>query len=1043
MFILSEKTKHPFFNWPKTLISYDFVDDTGDALVDNNGIEVNYQLNDGKLYLITDLKNSEEKTFTFSKNKKSVFIKRNYYSEKDGFILVDNGKFIVRIPKTMQLVGAYAPAPVESVFVFGRKIGKNLVNCCDVTEVINIPLIQGDLFAKYEISYFVKEKCCYKVVVTIVYGYDFVEFDEEMVDLTEDAYLLISLENIEFDKYYAGVWPDPFWEPKTEKYGDYEYRNVGEKYFFPYSSEDPEWTLNVPKEKNVMQTRLGPYVPFFAYNVRPYMSFWNKSGESIGFFVTKHENWDEGDFPVWGTGNRLDGKVYWEAGKLDMRLALQGKKRSFAISMYNREMDEKWYTDLQHMAEEAVLRTDISYETARGLTCFPTSYTGYLHNYYVTLNLDKVKNWDLSYNYKLPQLPIEKRKSLCKSVDELKKLVYTTGRVGLATRGVEEFDEKYRGFTFDAVEIRMFLNGLADGYLLYSDELSEREYQSITAIILMSIYVAASEESIPQRKMLGGHPNFLADMKSVAGLGAAIFPQHSDARYFADVFEDYVKQNTSAHIRPTVEKYNSRGGRWTESIGIYAWAFLTPTLTTNELIKLSYDGKERVGCLEGIHAFARWIINICTPPVDGLRRMPAHGAHSELRPPFRVIELLAKSIKEFDADLASQLMFISYEDADFVEKKYDNGYVWDFLYKDEAIKKQSPDFVSCKYTGYGCILRQNTVQESAVYLLQIDRGPNYRWGLSSQGGCGVLYYFTHGKAWSMNGKEDVGDRSTEDTTYASNFGVWKNGTFKSIGMNELSSPLYDLDYLQYAKILADKKYAYSYPEYIFRSVLMTPDYIVIYDGVGHSGVITRFSWYVRKEDSFPYLHFIKGVTLDKYGIKDFAYSTHNTAQTKGKWFEGTGDCMCVVSPRQMDVENHTWGCKINEDEYVFMSQEIQRVSVGTYDFTGKVGYAKANMIAIIEAGRMEYFGVEITINDGSIRCEISEIEIVGTISTEGGMSLEIKGRFNWHERISKGKYRFRLNNKMDLILIEDDYMVVKNENYKRRTVFLNDVDETY
>lgn len=47
----------------------------------------------------------------------------------------------------------------------------------------------------------------------------------------------------------------------------------------------------------------------------------------------------------------------------------------------------------------------------------------------------------------------------------------------------------------------------------------------------------------------------------------------------------------------------------------------------------------------------------------------------------------------------------------------------------------------------------------------------------------------------------------------------KNGEFRTIGMNELTAPLYDLGVAQFAELLpATGKDLYSWPEYQSRSI---------------------------------------------------------------------------------------------------------------------------------------------------------------------------------------------------------------------------------
>ena len=166
----------------------------------------------------------------------------------------------------------------------------------------------------------------------------------------------------------------------------------------------------------------------------------------------------------------------------------------------------------------------------------------------------------------------------------------------------------------------------------------------------------------------------------------------------------------------------------------------------------------------------------------------------------------------------------------------------------------TPDTASC--SGPPSARRK----KCPIHLQQIDQGPNYRWGWAGEGGCGVLYFFAAGKAYSFNGSEDVGDRRDQDTDFCTNFGVYKDGEFRSIGQNVLSRPFYDLGAGQFAEIVPRKRPdAYSAPEYVSRSVLLAGhDYFVLYDAVLNQSIAHRLSWFVRRGSELPIIQLVRG-----------------------------------------------------------------------------------------------------------------------------------------------------------------------------------------
>lgn len=985
LFRLKDEINHPCFRWPETLLRFPAPELPPECLIDNNGRLYNTQVCGKDIYFISGLESGEEKTFEAYEGGREPGI---VFEEKSDCYSIDNSKLVVKIPKSGNADGVYADAPVKSISRAGKEYGSNRFYFSGVSRTETVIEECGRVFVKAAVLYYSGGELIEKSTVTVVYGYDFITVKDEIFTENENAYMEYEWTGFEARQWYATTWPDSHWSLKGSRYGSYNWRSTEEKIIIPYNGEDPYFS-DIPDDDKALAVRLGPYMPFFAYSVRPQAAFWSENGESLGFFVADHDGWDEGDYPVWGTGTKLDGRFYANGGRLTLRLAMQGKQRSIAICAYDRSRDEEWFSELEAMADK-ICETGVSREEAVKLTCYPTTYTAFLHNRYTTLNLDRVKEWQLTYDGKCPDIPFDFEKSRCKSSEELKRAVFSGGRVAIATKGIEEFHD--RPYTFEAVEMRQLQSVLADGYVHFAGQLSEADRRTVTALMLVSIYVCAGEECIPMKKMLGGHPNFLSDVKSAAGLGAALFPEHRDAQRFADVFEDFICRNTKYHIRPDVPAWEAKGGRWTEAIGIYTWAFLTPAVKTNYLIKNYYDGRDRMAN-ERIAELASWIVNILTPPLNGRRCCPPQGAHSELRVPFAILGVLAESVEQIDPVLAENMRYLVCENDRHEENTAAGDDVWSFMYRFDDKPSRAPIYRSAKYTGYGIILRTdpNTSDECAVYMQQIDKGPNYRWGLPAQGSCGVIYYYKNGRGLSYNGKEDAGDRKSEDTAYCTNFGVWKDGMYKSIGMNELSEPVMELGSVQYASLMANPEY--SAPEYISRSVLMLPEYIVIYDAVSSAEVPTRFSWFVKKEEKYPFLHFARGIVFDRFAVKNYAVSEHITPQSKGMWFEGNGDSLCLVSEGAADVEDTEWGMKVNGCDFIFADRRGVSADTGEVNFKGSMGfYRRDKLFAVIGKGYMKTAAVEISVGSGAVSVKAENGTAVAHIKKGSAVSISYKGK---------------------------------------------------
>lgn len=1013
---LKNPLEHPAFVWPQTLLHYSLdLSKSSNAKIcvyDENENVIPSQLvyngtDKGDLYFLTELLPGQAKTFTLREGDTACSdgIEKSIC---DNGIILSNGNFSIKIPRD-DIAYKKIPAPLISVCQNGHWMGDNFINVTDNAHICVTEKIFGPIFAQYEVSYSFGDNKTYTVCIKFIKGYDFVEIWETANNIVSDDDLNVEYAWTNFcaTHKYMSTWPDDFWELQSDTYGDYPWNRVSENPCHCYFGEDPRFQGgNLYGEDSVGHDgdaiRFGPYAPFFAYSIRPCGAYWDENtGQSLGIFVNGNENWNDEKYEIWATGNTLAGHYYYKNDTVIWRLPIASGKRSICISCYSREKDLERFLFLQNLKDK-LIDMGVSKDEAKKLTAFPTSYTAYLHNWYVTLNLDKVKDWQLTYDGKHPDTIPFPDKSL-KTADELYNFIISTGRTAIATKGTEEFHE--RPYTFEAVEIRTVYDIICDSYLRLYKELSPKKLKEVNALLLITAYVCAGEEAIPMQNILGGHPNFLTDIKCTPALIAFMFPEHRDAEVFADTFEKFIDLNTRYHMRPAVNSWNALGGRWTEAIGIYTWAFLSPTALTATLLKAHYDGKSRLAT-ERISSIVKWIIGISSAPIllNGkfVRALSTQGAHSDLRAIPKIFRLIAQQLRNFDPLLADNMYYITQNSTDFLAENNKKHIKWSYLYDDDAVFAR-PELESSKYTGYGSIMRYKpyTENEMSVYLQQIDAGPNYRWGYANDGGCGSIFYYADGKCFSYNGKENAGDRRSEDTSLTTCFGVWKEHQYRSIGQNTLCEPLLALGKVQYQKITSDTKKVYSFPEYQYRSVLMLGgDYIVTYDSVSHPNVFTRFSWFVKKDDEYPFIHFVKGITMDRYGIKNYAMTEHFTPQSKGKWFEGSGDCMAVISHRSdLEVSDTDYGCIVTGadlTDYIINDVKVHTFMHDNIEFIGKIGVIRKSAngnttVSVIDGSSIRIGDFFIQTKDVSLCLTFTQNRIYGKVYIAHNGNLQISG----------------------------------------------------
>ena len=312
------------------------------------------------------------------------------------------------------------------------------------------------------------------------------------------------------------------------------------------------------------------------------------------------------------------------------------------------------------------------------------------------------------------------------------------------------------------------------------------------------------------------------------------------------------------------------------------------------------------------------------------------------------------------------------------------------VYKVADNRGTDPHLRSSKYTGYGIVLRAgvNSREEISVHLQQVDDGPNYRWGLAGDGGTGVLYFFGGGKSYSFNGTEDVGDRAAQDTDLCTSFGVWKDGAFRSVGRSDLTRPMYDLGTAQFAELLA--KPGYSTPEYVSRSVLLAGhDYFVLYDDVYNESVKHRLSWFVRRGEEFP--------TMQVLRPRQVQLTELQSGPTNGRWHDGIGDSMAVVSHRKdIKAEPTAFGAHVRGDgvdDLVFRDPSGVHYDAQGVRFDGTAGIVRSKEIALFHGSRIAvaWLTMETDDPDLGISATLSGESVSGVYYAMHESSVRISG----------------------------------------------------
>ena len=976
---------HEFYWWPSTLLSYPVVFEETFSVNDlvlndqKSGKQLPFQLTglektvDGKtkavLNLIADIPSGGSFDFVLKKGSPEAYPKINV-EQKGKEIVIQTDELSVWLPASQDGATDLLPGPVLGISMKGKSrmgsssfhTGGKKLQRLDSKIVSN-----GPLFAETEVKYLFTDGSAYQANIRCIKGYDFIELKEKITGFSKGEKTFWEMGWTGFTPTHRQAPNHPYGNPKeTPGFKRYDWEKVGQNML------DSHHGITYAGDDGKIPFEVGIYGNWPAERTVTSSVFWDeKSMQSVGAFMQNASYWDDKEYSIWSVSGKLNVRFYYRDGKLSWNYPVYDGQRSTALSCYTHQKDIDYMDELERLSspKKQYPRTKIS----------QLSYNTFLQNRHSTIDLNSVKEWDLSYPAPLRLSPVIFGEEKGETVENLEKSFLNGGYSNeLAISG------PCQNSGYAPVPARSFYESYVGAFNRMLPKANALQRERLAAMFLLHAYVSAGEEYMPMRVMLSGHPNFLADVKSISADAAFLFPEHPQAKNWGDMFEKYVDLNTRYHVRPEVKSWDALGGRWTENLGTYVWGFMRPTVRANFLLQDHGDTKNRLANKQ-TQMLASYLLNSLSAPYDGeslefysygtgkidmhswgvvtpqngpARLDPPQGAHSQRRRPPSVYWRLGKALENFDPLLSENIRYISrpeHQDLEVADRTKDAFRIMYPLSGGDT--GTPPDFQSVKLTGYGVILRAavGTKDELSVHLQQIDRGPNYRWGIAADGGCGTIYFYAAGKSYSHNGTEDIGDRRIQDTDLITNFGVFKDGRFKAIGRGDLSKPLYDLSVGQFAGIASSQSEVYSWPEYQERSIMLVgSDYFMIYDDVYNPNMGTRFSWFTHPNEEFPELNVVKGGGAGYIADKGKPEMVKLTGrETKGLWLDGTGDCLTFVSHKKGFTQESTpYGCIVTtpdgHKDYIFRNDKPIQSSAKGYVFDGTAGFIRER-----EAGRQE------------------------------------------------------------------------------------------
>jgi hypothetical protein len=1015
VFELRELINLPFYFWPTTLLTYPvsfddltiYPDQLSLIRTDTNQQQpfqlTDLRLENGRLksamvHFLSDLPTGSTRRFELriterrANNDLDKSASRMVQINKDNIVL-DTGETKIRIPSSQEIKGE-VPGPILQLGWKDRWFGTSRM-ISPKHRVLRIRTEQessGPVFVQYRITYEFEGGGRYVASIRSIDGYEYFPFHERTEGIPSD-------EGVYFETTWTGFnpthreGPNHPWVPV--KYVPYGMDRNKKPPFSAHKWEriddpivsDRQGVWHAFSKEGELAFRLGPYGMRTTYVILTSSSFWDEhTNNAIGIIADHVDAWQDNYYAIWSSSDIQHVRYFYKDKILSWRWPVANGVRSTGIVGYDHNKDI-----------QAVDRDQELYRKVDGGGYFlglmgMTSHTQYLRNRFAPLNLNRVKDYVLDYAKDHKLVPQVFKSGSIKTGDDLLKKILSEALIRELPMHGSRTDSG-----FSAVHTRVIHNVLTDSYTRLYEQMNKEQKRRITAAYLMLAYQVAEDDFQPFRTMLGGNPNFMADVKGGIGFMVYLFPDHPKAREWADIYSKFVDVGMKYMIRPTVDEWDSKGGRWSENLGSYVWAALRPTLRAVSLLQNHYDGRNRVANPQTVE-LGDWLVNAVGAPTnpiarrgrdrtdildtgnqqqaptektEALRRVyPPQGAHASRRVPPRDLWLLGSLLRNYAPLKAEHMMYTARPtNSDFIQE---TDFWSSILFNSSDNRGTNPHLKSSKYTGYGITLRAavDTPEELSIHLQQIDNGPNYRWGMPGEGSNGNIYFYAAGKAYTHNGSEDAGDRRAAATDYNTNFAVWKDNGFRSIGKNFLTEPMYDLGSGQYAEIRARKdRYSFAYPQYLSRSLLLAgSDYFAIYDDTSANAVRWRFSWVTAVNDPMPYLYFVNGNTGtdDGSGQK----TEIKTGVTKGVWYEGQGDCMAIVTHKpEIKVDGTVYGAKVQSptfNDMVFRRPDGIDYKEEGIAFSGTSGLIRKigtrHELNIFHGSTIEYNGLSVSVS---------------------------------------------------------------------------------
>lgn len=416
---------------------------------------------------------------------------------------------------------------------------------------------QGALFIKYRLLYTFNSNRTWQVDLTVQHNEKHVLVDELLSGFSPEDAAFWKL------SYKKGLEPDARLVMCNGGY------NAG-----PRGQYCGAYDLAL-RADGALPYQLGLFTPN-SYGVMRSTVFFNDNGSNaLMFAINRPRDWKTPTRRVWSDMNAPENLYFYQReGDAYARLALVGHERHWALGLIPRDEvvigelpvtpSDQTPAQRKNPLRRYTVRKSLEGYPDTSLRQFGAGPEVRLWQKLTDFSLNVYK--DMVFDFDEPLAPYDPQGEKC-SYDDY----WVKGRDHGNLRGhMYLLIQRYW-------DVSGSLQNRWEHFKLYANSRAgwtEEQRRRIRSILVFIAHFAGEDSFLPHTSMMAGHPNFVAMVKPVLPLAAAVFPDHPHAARWKSEFMRYWNEWLDVYTRRANPRLNAQGGRWMENVACYWMASL-------------------------------------------------------------------------------------------------------------------------------------------------------------------------------------------------------------------------------------------------------------------------------------------------------------------------------------------------------------------------------------------------------------------------------------------------------------------------------------